>query len=86
MKCPNCGQEIPGRPCPDCGMTCPETASYCMACGTFLVQDEVDTSQDDDAVGFEDRELCPDGTCTGIIIAGKCTECGKRPEDVDEQA
>jgi hypothetical protein len=21
--------------------------------------------------------LCPDGTCTGIIVDGKCTECGK---------
>jgi hypothetical protein len=26
---------------------------------------------------FEDRELCPDGTCIGVIGAdGRCPECG----------
>ena len=33
--------------------------------------------EDDNGLEFEDRVLCSDGTCTGIIVNGKCTECGK---------
>jgi glutamate dehydrogenase/leucine dehydrogenase len=25
----------------------------------------------------DDRILCPDGTCTGIIEDGRCSECGR---------
>lgn len=85
MKCPHCDKEIPGTSCPDCGETNPETAKYCINCGTYLNRDAVDSLEGEDGFGLEDRVLCPDGTCTGIIIDGKCTDCGKSPSDHDEE-
>jgi len=32
---------------------------------------------EEEVFDLDDRVLCPDGNCTGIIIDGKCTECGK---------
>ncbi len=77
MKCPHCDKEIPGVPCPECNATVPEGASYCMECGTLLDQEPGNLNEDDNSFSLEDRVLCPDGTCTGIIVDGKCTECGK---------
>ena len=87
MKCPHCDKEIPGSPCTKCGEIIPEGAKYCMECGLSLGQDieDEDIIEDQDIIedgnGFdmEDRVLCPDGTCTGIIVDGKCVECGKVP-------
>ena len=77
MKCPNCEEEIPGIPCPECGETAPEGANYCMECGSSLGREETDDQGDENGFDLEDRVLCPDGTCTGIIVDGKCTDCGK---------
>ena len=82
MKCPHCDQEIPGNPCPQCESTVPEGASYCMDCGSRLSVNHEGVAGDeggaevDNGFDLEDRVLCPDGTCTGILIDGKCTECG----------
>ena len=76
MKCPFCDKEIPGQGCPRCGQTVPEGARYCMDCGASLVDTEADNVEDDSEFDFENRILCPDGTCTGIIVDGRCTECG----------
>ena len=47
-----------------------------MNCGVPLKEEkEIASGQED--FDLENRVLCPDGTCTGIIINGKCTECGK---------
>ena len=27
---------------------------------------------------LDDRRLCPDGSCTGVIEKGRCTDCGRR--------
>ena len=86
MKCPHCEKEIPGSPCPECGEEVFEDANYCMNCGAPLKEELEGVSRDeifddDDGIDFEDRVLCPDGTCTGIIIDGKCTECGKTEEE-----
>jgi len=77
MRCPHCNQEIAGKACPQCGENVPSESLYCMKCGApFEEKTSEDTAQDDD-FDLEDRVLCSDGTCTGIIVNGRCTECGK---------
>ena len=34
-------------------------------------------NEEEDGFDLDNRVLCPDGNCTGIIIDGKCIECGK---------
>lgn len=83
MKCPYCEKDIPGSACPQCNAANPESASYCMECGALLREEEEKIIvEDENGFDFEDRVLCPDGTCTGIIIDGKCSECGKVPGSV----
>ena len=77
MKCPHCDKEIPGLSCPQCYAVNPDSANYCMECGVLLEREEEKIVEDDNGLEFEDRVLCSDGTCTGIIVNGKCTECGK---------
>jgi hypothetical protein len=48
-----------------------------MQCGAYLDENEADMGNPEDGNDFDDRVLCPDGICTGIIVDGKCTECGK---------
>ncbi len=77
MKCAYCDKEIFEVACPECGSMNPEGAMFCMACGT-AVRDTVEAvAEDDNDFDFENRVLCLDGTCTGIIVNGKCSECGK---------
>ena len=77
MKCPHCDKEIPGSSCPQCGAKSPEGANYCMECGAAVDKHEEAVLEDEGDFDFESRVLCSDGTCTGIIEGGKCTECGK---------
>jgi hypothetical protein len=46
-----------------------------MECGAMLVHRQGDTVETEDDLDLENRILCPDGTCTGIIINGRCTVC-----------
>jgi len=89
MKCPHCEAEIPGVACPRCGQTIPEGANYCMDCGAPMREDVTPPEEemgyeyeDDGELDLENRVLCPDGTCTGIIVDGRCTECGRREEEI----
>jgi hypothetical protein len=50
-----------------------------MECGCSLGREEADALEDENGFDVENRVLCPDGTCTGIIEDGKCTDCGKAP-------
>lgn len=79
MECPHCQMEIAGRRCTACGAELPLEARYCMQCGILLEEaDPVETAADrDEGLDLENRILCPDGTCTGIIVHGKCSECGR---------
>jgi hypothetical protein len=88
MKCPHCEKELPGAPCPKCGEMVLEDANYCMACGAPLKEGLEEIPRDEDFLEYDedfdldDRVLCPDGACTGIIVDGKCTECGRSEGDV----
>jgi len=75
MECPHCQEEIPSKACPECGGTTPVESQYCMQCGAYVEESALDDSGDGN--DFNDRVLCSDGTCTGIIVDGKCSECGK---------
>ncbi len=77
IKCPDCGREIPGKECPDCGEMTPEESRYCINCGVNLQPEHEETTPDDSGFDLENRVLCSDGACTGIIINGRCSECGK---------
>jgi len=79
MECPHCNQEIPGKECPKCGIVIPAESRFCMDCGHEI---QIITEKPDETGGgfdLEDRILCSDGACTGIIINGKCIECGQPP-------
>ncbi len=83
MRCPHCNKEIEGFACSECGTITPGDANYCMKCGSSLdktVSDAIEGPvfiEDGDEFDPETRVLCPDGTCTGILVDGRCTECGK---------
>ena len=77
MECPHCHIEIPSKKCTECGTAVPFESHYCMTCGVKLGEEAGDMMIHEDSFDFENRILCPDGTCTGIIIDGKCTDCGK---------
>lgn len=80
MECPHCHQEIEGKRCAACGTALPENARFCMQCGAPLQGEgaaDAPASDQEEGPDLEDRILCPDGTCTGIIINGRCSECGR---------
>jgi DNA-directed RNA polymerase subunit RPC12/RpoP len=63
--------------CPECGTQVPGESRYCMTCGALFKSETGSVSDAEDGLDLESRVLCPDGNCTGIIIDGKCSECGK---------
>jgi hypothetical protein len=63
--------------CPECGTQVPGESRYCMTCGALLKSETGSVSNAEEGLDLESRVLCPDGNCTGIIIDGKCSECGK---------
>jgi hypothetical protein len=77
MECPHCRQEIPAKKCPHCGRDIPLESRYCMFCGSEIEDSVEELSENDNGFDLDNRILCPDGTCTGIIINGRCTECGR---------
>ena len=78
MECPYCHEALPSKTCPGCGEEIPEESRYCLACGIALEKEDAPVDSDDEeGLDLENRILCPDGTCTGIIENGRCTVCGK---------
>ena len=76
MECPHCHENIVGMTCPDCGVNIPLESRFCMSCGTLITEDSSSEEDGPDELDLDERILCSDGTCTGIIVDGKCTECG----------
>ena len=81
MECPHCHMEIAGSECPHCGKEVPSESRFCMYCGESLDLEFKEETGDSDGYDFDNRVLCTDGACTGIIIDGRCTECGKPLEE-----
>lgn len=77
MECPHCHETLPSKPCKGCGREVPEESIYCLYCGVSFEEEDTPFEGEDGGPDFENRILCPDGTCTGIIENGKCTECGR---------
>ncbi len=76
MECPHCHEKLPSKECPHCQAEVGEDAVYCPQCGEKLSQIEQPPVGGGDE--WEDRVLCSDGTCIGIIGPdGKCKVCGK---------
>lgn len=72
MKCPRCEEPLPHLLCEGCGEKIPVGSRFCCWCGKPVVARE--TEEDD----FSKRELCPDGSCIGVINeSGVCNICGK---------
>ena len=63
--------------CPECGTQVPGESRYCMTCGALFKSETGSVSDAEEGLDLDSRVLCPDGNCTGIIIDGKCSECGK---------
>jgi len=86
MECPHCHEEIVGMACPDCGVNIPPESRFCMSCGTLITEGGAGEENEPDELDLDERILCPDGTCTGIIVDGKCTECGMSTSEKPDSA
>ena len=86
MECPHCQKEIPGEPCDQCGAVVPAQGRFCMDCGTQLENQRQEADRVDEDFDLENRVLCPDGTCTGIMVDGKCSECERSEAEIKKQA
>lgn len=75
MDCPFCNATLPSKRCNSCFRENLTEALYCMYCGAFIGQGG------DEEIDLEERILCPDGNCTGIIENGRCTVCGRPCEE-----
>lgn len=77
MKCEVCGKERESVRCPRCETVVIKLGPFCYLCGAALLE-EADRAGEAEVVDFEDRILCSDGTCIGVINEhGICKVCGK---------
>jgi len=75
MICEKCGLETKTVKCVQCGEEILMLGPYCYLCGKEL-RAEVETEAD--YADFENRILCSDGSCIGVINEkGICKVCGK---------
>ena len=77
MQCPNCGFELPGKPCNQCGKKNPDNHKFCGFCGSKIIVRPAAVENTGGAAP-KTRIACSDGMCVGIIGEGnKCVLCGK---------
>ncbi len=82
MICETCGGETDTVECPGCGIAVRKLGRYCYICGGALDQGtvggEVRGEREEDPLDLENRVLCSDGACIGVIGEnGLCRVCGK---------
>jgi hypothetical protein len=72
--CPYCEKELPTQKCPHCDENTLEESVFCHKCGQRIIPVQIS----DDPEDWENRTLCSDGNCIGVVGAdGMCKECGK---------
>lgn len=73
MICEKCGLETEATQCNACGKEIVRLGPYCYLCGAELLK-AAETEDTD----FDNRVLCSDGACIGVIDEkGVCKVCGK---------
>jgi predicted amidophosphoribosyltransferase len=75
MICEKCGSETETVKCTKCGENILKLGPYCYLCGKEL---HAEAEAEADNPDFDNRTLCSDGTCIGVINEqGICKVCGK---------
>lgn len=83
IRCPKCDYEFPTSICDSCGAGNLRESSYCCQCGEELIAKEL--IGEETSVDWENRRLCSDGNCIGVINEqGVCNICGKPYTDEPE--
>ena len=90
MHCPHCDQPLTEQSCPHCQASLLDTGPYCSYCGRRREETEAadvapvgSTDSTAEAEGsmdndWDQRVLCSDGNCIGIIGPdGRCKVCDK---------
>jgi hypothetical protein len=75
MICEKCGIESAAVKCIKCGKEIVKLGPYCYLCGAEL---HTEKGAETEGTDFDNRVLCSDGTCIGVINEqGVCKVCGK---------
>ena len=90
LTCETCGQILTSLECKKCqGHNLPD-AQYCCYCRASLTEEapqkKPDKKSKGDTYDLDNRVLCSDESCIGIINErGVCTDCGQPPGAGDEE-
>ena len=77
MICEKCGSETGTVKCMKCNEAIIKLGPYCYLCGAEI-HEETKIAAETGDVDFDNRILCSDGTCIGVIDEqGVCKVCGK---------
>jgi len=76
MLCEKCAVEFETFICKACGKNIARLGPYCYLCGGGL-EEGTQPAYDESDTDFENRILCSDGTCIGLVENGVCKVCGK---------
>jgi len=74
MICEKCAQKAETFVWSHCNTDIVKLGPYCYMCGGALT---AISQEEDGAVDIENRILCSDGNCIGVVENGVCKLCGK---------